>query len=184
MKITGLLLGFVFLVGLPLQAQKAQVEGSPKAEIFGGFSYLNFDFPTVEGISLGRQNFVGWQSSVSANITKSFALATEFSGQYGNIVTIPIQGYGFLFGPRFTNRREKLTVFSHLLVGVAHTRALGISGTNFATATGVGLDVNVSDRVAIRVFQVDYAPIYDFNEGMTFHNMRAAFGVVFKFGGK
>ena len=176
-KIFGLLLGLLFLVTLPLQAQKPQTEGPPKAELFAGFSYVNADFDI-----LGRQNFVGWETTVSGNLTKGFSLVADFGGQYASILTVNVQVYEALFGPRFTNRTKKVTAFSHTLAGIAHTRAVGVSSSDFALIIGGGLDVNVSDHIAIRVLQIDWAQV--FSEGEKTDNARFAFGVVFKFGGR
>ena len=56
------------------------------------------------------------------------------------------------------------------MAGIANTRARlefltlnvteKISSTDFALAIGGGLDVRVSERVDLRVFQVDYNPIF------------------------
>ena len=83
-----------------------------------------------------------------------------------------------------------------ILAGVAQTHARlevpslnssdTASSTDFALAIGGGVDVRVNDRIALRVFQADYNPIFlsDSNE-LGFGNTRAdnvrfSFGVVFK----
>ncbi|MBV9209147.1 MAG: outer membrane beta-barrel protein [Acidobacteria bacterium] len=82
-----------------------------------------------------------------------------------------------LGGPqvRFPNQ-TRATPFVHALFGVANTRfeaeaeqttaggtftnSFTTNATDFAMALGGGLDINVSDRVALRVFQIDYNPVF------------------------
>ena len=47
-----------------------QDDDYPKTEFFGGFSYLNADLIT-------RQNFFGWQVSISDNFHKNVGIAVE-----------------------------------------------------------------------------------------------------------
>ena len=182
MKIIGLLLGVILLAGLPLQAQEPKAQGPPKAEIFGGFSFVSIGVGSELGPILGRQNFPGWQTSISGNITKGIGLVANFTGQYGTVLTIPVQVYEASFGPRFMNRREKFTGFSHALVGFAQGRGLGISESSPIFTVGGGVDINVSDYIAVRAVQIDW--IQEFSEGETANHFRVAFGIVFKLGGK
>ncbi len=173
--------------------------------MFGGFSYLNADFPHREGL-------YGWGVSFSGNLTKNFGLVAESSGNYGHIRIPPIEfgpiivlpGFNaetslhtFLFGPRLSARTEKWTAFGHVLIGGARkssitgtTTLLGqianldprLTGdTGFALAAGGGLDIKASRRVAVRLFQIDYLPVR-LNDAWT-HNIRAQAGIVFRLGG-
>ena len=163
-----LFIAFVLLLGMLGQAQEY-----PTSEIFGGFSYLN----TGDG---SRESLFGWQSSVTGNFSRTVGLTADFGGQYRSRFGTTLQGYEVLFGPRFTKRGERFTGFVHALFGVEHARAAGISDTGLAMGFGGGLDVNASDRIAIRVFQVDYIP--NRFSGSWFHDARVGVGVVFKFG--
>jgi hypothetical protein len=54
-----------------------------------------------------------------------------------------------------------------------------------AWAVGGGLDINVNDRVAFRLFQADYLNSRaDGFSGKPVNNFRIATGVVFRFGSK
>lgn len=104
--------------------------------------------------------------------------------------------YNFLGGVQVKNNSKsgRLKPFAHALVGAAHTRVkisglgcsvgvdcTGIEGgseTNFAGAFGGGLDVRLSNRVQIRLVQVDYNPIW-FEGGGRQNNIRLGFGLVF-----
>jgi hypothetical protein len=178
----------------------------PSAEVFGGFSYLNADFPHREGL-------YGWGVSFSGNLTKNFGLVAEASGNYGHVPVPPIQfgpiiilpGFNaetsfhtFLFGPRLSVRKDRWTAFGHVLIGGARkssitgtTALVGqigasldprlIGDTGFAMTAGGGLDIKSSKRVWVRVFQIDYLPVRLSDEWT--HNIRAQAGIVFRFGG-
>ena len=103
--------------------------------------------------------------------------------------------YNFLGGVQVkdNSRSGRLKPFAHALVGAAHARTklsgLGCSvnidctgfengsETNFAGAFGGGLDVRLSNRVQVRLIQIDYNPIW-FDGGRQ-NNMRFGFGIVF-----
>jgi opacity protein-like surface antigen len=166
----------VCLTFLPVVAQDIS-----KAEVFGGYTWAG-------------GNFHGWNSSVTGNVTKRFGIVADFSGQYGNelegSILVKEDAHSFLFGPRFSFRGKRLTPFVYALLGVTrfHQSAtvsgqqLSASDTGFSSAVGVGLDVRVNDRVAIRAFQIDYFRPNFFGEA---HNRgRLAFGVVLHLGKK
>lgn len=201
---------FVLVAVLFFTALSAHAQDSyPSAEVFGGFSYLNADFPHREGL-------YGWGVSFSGNLTRNVGLVAEISGNYGHvripgIVIGPINLPGFnletsvhtfLFGPRLSLRKERWTAFGHVLVGGARKKvAAGSTGiiiigddddilsrdprlsgdTGFAMAAGGGLDIKASKRVAVRVFQIDYLPAR-LNDEWT-HNVRVQAGIVFRLGG-
>ena len=166
----------VCLVFLPAMSQDI-----PKVEVFGGYSWAG-------------GNFHGWNSSVTGNVTKGFGIVADFSGHYGNELQGPIlvnqDAHSALFGPRYSFRGKRFTPFVYGLLGVTrfHESAtvsgqkLSASDTGFSSALGVGLDVKVNDRVAIRAFQIDYFRPNFFGEA---HNRgRLAFGVVLHLGKK
>jgi opacity protein-like surface antigen len=166
----------VCLTFLPVMAQDI-----PKAEVFGGYTWAG-------------GNFHGWNSSVTGNVTKRFGIVADFSGQYGNefegSILVKEDAHSFLFGPRFSFRGKRLTPFVYALLGVTrfHQSAtvsgqkFSASDSGFSSALGVGLDVRVNDRVAIRAFQIDYFRPNFFGEA---HNRgRLAFGVVLHLGKK
>ena len=161
----------IFSVGLLLLcAAPASSASHPTGELFGGFSYFNFDTPSL------AIDFYGGQASVSANFNEHVGITGDFGAQFRS----GVQLYQFLVGPRFTARNPNVTAFAHTMIGTMHTRAGGFSSTDLALAFGGGLDVNVNKHVAVRAFQLDYIPIHP--SGTWVHNFRAAVGVVFKWG--
>ena len=159
----------------------ARAQDVPKGDVFGGYSWAG-------------GNFHGWNASLTGNITKRFGVVADFSGHYGSeldgSVLIQEDAHSFLFGPRFSFRRKRLTPFVYALFGATrfHESAI-ISGqklsdadTGFSSALGGGLDIKVNERVAIRAFQLDYFRPNFFCEA---HNRgRLAAGVVLHLGKK
>lgn len=82
--------------------------------------------------------------------------------------------------------RQSITIKSPALTEVFDEASFSVKENNFALAVGGGLDVKVSKRVDIRLFQVDYNPTYvkgrefdDFElDGKLQNNIRFSFGIV------
>ena len=164
----------VFVASLPAVAQEASI-----AEVFGGYSWAG-------------GNFHGWNASITGNVTKRFGIVADFSGHYGSEIDgallVKEDAHSFLFGPRFTFRRDRVSPFVYTLFGVTrfHARAT-VAGqrvsdldTGFSSAVGGGLDIKLNNRIAVRAFQLDYFRPSFFGEA---HNRgRLAFGVVLHLG--
>ncbi len=144
----------------------------PRMEVFGGFSYFSADAGT-------RESFFGWQASISANFHENIGFTLDSGGQYNTNFGITLQAYEFLLGPRYIIRGERFTGFAHALFGLEHARAGGFSDTAFAMGFGGGVDLNASDRISIRAFQLDYIPVT--SSGVWTHDARVGAGVVFRF---
>lgn len=156
-------------------------QDTPKAEVFGGYSWAG-------------GNFHGWNASVTGNVTKRIGITADFSGHYGSELAGPIfvnqNAHSFLFGPRYTFRGKRVSPFVYALFGVTRFQQsatiagqkLSESDSGFSSAVGVGMDVKVTERVAIRAFQIDYFRPTFFNEAH--HRYRVAGGVVLHFGKK
>jgi hypothetical protein len=159
----------------------------PKAEVFGGFSISSipgvtkFD-PTTGLPTLARKSLMGWQASANYNLTHHLGIVGDFGGQYGSIpgvtvlgVTIPgysMNTYQFLFGPQVVFRGSRVTPFAHAMFGgiregIGSTTVTvagvsvttpGVSSTGLGMGIGGGLDINISDRLALRVPQFDWTP--------------------------
>jgi peptidoglycan-associated lipoprotein len=170
-------LTLLLLLSLPAIAQE-----TPKAEVFGGYSYAG-------------GNFHGWNASVTGNVNKWFGVTADFSGQYGG--AIDEDGFderqrvhSYLFGPRFSARKKRVMPFAHALVGASRLKTeltgfgqrFTFSDTSFALVLGGGLDIRVNSAIAIRAIQLDYLRTGFFNE--TQNKGRIAFGVVFRLGKK
>ena len=73
-------------------------QDAPKAEIFAGFSYANYELlPASSGFSSsnemisgspgGRLGLMGWNASVAVNMNRWFSFATDVSGYYSGSST-------------------------------------------------------------------------------------------------
>jgi hypothetical protein len=69
-----------------------------------------------------------------------------------------------MYGPRVTQRWGRGSLYGHLLFGAAYGSATVSPGPHakewtFAVAPGVGLDVSLGNRAAVRVLQIQYSPM-------------------------
>ncbi len=209
------------LVGL-LWASAAMAQDYRRFEVFGGFSHNRVDVGPVEDFDPGddvefddifdeREGFNGFNASATGNFSRYWGAKFDYSyhqksfGFGGDNTTIRI--HNFLGGVQFKNNSEDARVkpFAHALVGVGRTaadlsefdnRLADFDDAGFAAAIGGGLDVRVSPRIDIRVFQLDYNPMrFDFTDfgtvgipgtpvlrgdlKRTLHNFRIGIGIVF-----
>jgi opacity protein-like surface antigen len=177
MRKTFLLSMMVFLMSLTVAAQD-----TPKVEVFGGYSYVG-------------GNFHGWNASVAGNVNRWFGLVGDFSDHRGGFDGDQFMERqkinSFLFGPRFSLRKHKrVTPFVHALVGPTRVsvratengETFSASDTSFSVFVGGGVDIKVSDRVAIRAIQIEYGRAHLFDESQS--RGRLSVGVVFRFGKK
>lgn len=116
----------------------------------------------------------------------------------GANVDVDSRLFNFLGGVQIKDNSSDTTFkpFAHALVGAAHARneirfnQVGciaifpspcadstVTETGFAGAFGGGLDIRASDRIDVRVIQVDYNPTRLFDS--TQHNFRIGVGIVF-----
>jgi hypothetical protein len=178
-------LSVVLLLAAPALAQSSPSIRSesghhivtPKAEVFAGYSFLRIYGQNAHGVNV----------SVTGNLNQYFGITGDFSvhepedtDKANNPALFP----GFrdvdtvstvLGGPRFTYRRGPVTPFAHILAG----GSFGGDDSVGTLVAGGGLDVRVSERVAIRVVQADY-----FATTERPNNGRFSFGLVFRFGEK
>jgi hypothetical protein len=197
-------LSFLLIIGLFLSIPSfAQEVIYPKAEVFGGFSISSSSIsstdPTTGLTSSLRESFMGWQGSVNGNLTHHLAIVGDFGGQYKTVAGIPMNSYQFLFGPRIVFRAPRITPFVHAMFGgvkegigsFSFTDPLSgvtistpsVSSTGLGLAMGGGLDVNLNDRLALRVPQFDWTPMH-VGGVWTSNVIRIGIGLVVKTGGK
>jgi opacity protein-like surface antigen len=138
------------------------------------------------------------------NAMKFDGRVPQFSGDTVGIDTkasVKVEDLSVLAGPRFAYRNnEKVSPFVHLLVGVDYSKitpAFIVNGSDatdqFTYETGVGkmssvgvgaiigggIDVNITDVIAVRPIQVDFAMAR--RSDYSSHSVRASFGIVFRF---
>ena len=196
----------------------AMARDYPKAEIFGGFSIYsgslaigdyddiasrlgtdNGNIPSgwnLDGNVLrrdDREQFYGFQTNIAGNFNEYIGVVADFGYQYSDLNGQKLGVYEYLFGPRFSRRGERATVFAHALFGgngfdsggsghlFDFNRRISLSENALAMGFGGGVDVNAGDRFAIRIAQFDWIPNRMSGKWST-GEFRLGFGIVFKAG--
>ncbi len=159
----------------------AMAQEFPKAEVFGGYSYIRAN---VAGSGFNLHGGIG---SVSFNPSNWLGIVGEFggykitglpSGVTGNVVT-------YLFGPKIAarGRHERITPFAQVLFGGARVSGSAFGSTasenQFAMSAGGGIDVKAGPRFSLRLGQVEYL-MTKFTDGLNNrqNNFRYSVGIV------
>ena len=174
----------------------AESGGTPKVEIFAGYSYVRADL-VVSGTPISLH---GASGSVAYNVNDWLGLVADV-GYYrqgavtANRLSLNIQSYQF--GPRISMRNHgHLVPYVQGLVGGGHaggtlyTTSLGGGlaplGTSNALvlSAGIGLDWKLSHRLGVRILQAEYlySRFDNANHGNQQNNVRLSTGLVFSFG--
>lgn len=166
---------------------------TPKAEVAGMYSYVNFN----PGDPLRSYNNHGATGSFAYNVSRWLGLTAELGG-YNFDRSVPggnkLSGswLTYLFGPRLNLRNsDHFVPFVEFLVGGANAGTETTGGSNgnqnaFALATGGGVDVVLLKNLAWRFVQADYlmtnftGPFLG-SDGRQ-HNVRLGTGLVYRFG--
>ena len=185
---------------------------TPKVEWFAGYSFWRAT-PTSSG---NRMVYLhGGSTSIAYNLNEYVGLVADFGGYANSRLTLfnPAgsktfdsngSAFTYLFGPRFSYRRyERFTPFFQALFGGAYVSSVTISGCKgslsctplgsenaFAMTVGGGLDITLSHRIALRLFQGDFLlthfkdPFSTGGQGRGWQkNVRLSTGIVLRFGG-
>jgi Outer membrane protein beta-barrel domain len=127
---------------------------APKVEVAGGYAYLRETEVSLPG---------GWFVSGGASVNGWFGVVGTVTGHYKTETVgrakVDTRLHTFMGGPKFTYRTERLTPYLTLLAGGARVGARAAapgvtapeSETRLAAQSGVGLDVNVSSKLGVRV---------------------------------
>jgi len=193
MRLQLLVAGAVFASGLVASAQEVT---TPQAEV--GFSY---SYERVNpGGSLSSYNANGGYGYAEYNINRVLGVVGELGENHvGTIsgVSFGNNTFEYLFGPRFNWRHSRFTPYVQALVGgerysnglnPATGTPLLTSQNNFAAALGGGLDVTLTNHIAIKPVQVEWLTTQLSGSASTLkyvqNNLRYSAGVVFRFGSK
>lgn len=187
MKRLALLCGAVLLFAGLASAQEA-----PKAEVFGGYSYLRVN----PGFGAPGLNFNGGSGSLAYNFTPMLGVVADFGGYHWSQSGTDATAFSYLFGPKIALRHGPITPFAQVLFGGAHLSGTGCtdaarvrpqgsivgcgsgSDNSFSMTAGGGLDWNATEHIGIRVIQAEYLMTRFFSE--TQNNARISTGVVFR----
>jgi len=168
-----------FLCGLVLAlAVSASAQDYPKAEIFGGYSYLH---TSIAGTGFSSNGVSG---SISVNPNNWLGLVGDFGVYHNTTAGVGTNTVTYLFGPKLAYRHsDKLTPYFHFLLGGAHLSGGGASTSAFALAFGGGFDAKVTPHVSVRLIQADYV-LTKFGTNTHQNNARISVGIVFRPGGR
>ena len=166
------------LLFVPLTAIAQQ---TPEVEVFGGYSNL------VANVSAPSFNLNGFDVSVAENVNSWFGGALDFTSHFGTEAGNKVNTQTVTYGPVFSYRKHPSVVpFAHCLLGTVRGSSdyLNISkpAWQFVVVAGGGLDVKLTDRVALRLFQADYV-MTSFSSSHQ-DNVRLSAGIVLRFGRK
>jgi hypothetical protein len=178
----------LFILPWPVMAQ------SPKAELFGGYSFLRIE----------KTDNHGWNASLAGIVNPNLAIVADFSGHYNRENFTTFLGntetksslHSFLVGPRVSEAATPwLTPFAHLLLGYARVNSeVSVSGNPATTFTelhgvngfglvlGGGMDVVGNKPLGFRLIQVDYDLVRI--EGFKHAGVRVSTGLLVRFGHK
>lgn len=176
----------------------ARAQEFPRVEAFAGFSYANVGLgPQANLFGPVSKNYYGLHLGLNFNPYRNFSLVLTDLGMQSRGSTIhpiirktnnDVFTSQALFGPQFTIRTPKANFFAHSLVGVTNARLVEsnssgsidlVRKTHLALGFGGGVDLNVSPRLAVRLFQADYVPTR--SAGKWQNDFRVSTGVVFRF---
>ena len=142
-------------------------------EIYGGYSLersgVRQYYKSTPIIYTFREQYInlrGWEVSVNENANSWVGGTLQLNGHYRTENALGTRNhqsdFSILYGPRLFHRIAWITPFAHALFGATHESVTSpgphASETEFAFAGGAGLDLNLSNNVGFRVFQVQYSP--------------------------
>jgi|SRR5262245_5242598 len=177
---------FVCLLFLTLLSTYANAQGEPVAEYSGGYSYSSVkpDFLAERG------NAHGFHADIVLNTRLFGIVLADVSRHYGESAGTNLNMTTFLFGLRFTRRGKNFTWFVQSLYGYSYINAdgdifgpeIGRGDSSFAFVPGgAGIDVRLSEKIALRVFQFDML-ITNFGRGGGQIHPRVSTGLVLRLG--
>ena len=172
-----LVCGLFLVLSLSATAQEY-----PRAEVFGGYSYLHTNF-----VGTGF-NFSGASGSIAFNPSHWWGLVGDVGGYHNKDFGVSTTLLTYMFGPRFSYRSNgRVTAFAQALFGAGHVNAsfIGISASEnaFAAAVGGGIDAKIHSHFAFRVIQAEYL-LTRFNDGSNNrqNSVRVSTGLVYRWG--
>jgi opacity protein-like surface antigen len=191
MKRNLLLLAVSLAGSVVVVAQEAP--STPVAEVGINYSYVT-TMPGGGAPSFGSQGVSG---TFVYNINRIFGVVADLGGYHNDAAAnFNPTTFSYLFGPRLSLRKSsRFTPYVQALVGGARvsTSLVDVNTGNsivqngFAAAFGGGLDVRLTDHLAVKPFQIEYLMTQTPNiwsPSNPQNNIRYSAGVVFRFGTK
>jgi len=158
----------VLAAGAPLTAQHLNTNGSFRNKTDIG---LNFTYKMAKGSEASNSYFIQGGSLDAAYTPggklKGLGLAVDASGAYASSIYpgVDLTQLVFVAGPRYTQRESRASIYVESLYGVVHVYHTALftsfgsvlsSAVRFASQSGGGLNLQLSNHIAWRVAEVDY----------------------------
>jgi hypothetical protein len=163
----------------------AQQTLQPRAEIFGGYSWLHpngyVDWGKAPDITHG------WNGSSTFYFphARNLGIVADGSGHYnGSFVNV---GLGLL-GLQYKWHNDQFSPFVRVLVGASHISPAGLNSEwKAAVGGGGGFDLNLTHLIALRLVQADYlytsyTPQTFISHSSSWNMVRLSSGVLFNLG--
>jgi hypothetical protein len=179
-----------------LPASSVCAQQAPAWEFFTGYSFersaVRTYYRSTPIIYTFREQYInldGWELSVTENVNRWFGGTFQATGHFKSPVVLGTKTrqrlFSFMYGPRFSYRAGWSTAFGHVLFGASRASATVSPGphaseTAFTAAAGLGLDVNLGSKAAMRVLQIQYSPMNPL--ATKDHKFQASAGFVFYLG--
>jgi opacity protein-like surface antigen len=194
MKSNVILFGALLVSGVIASASETS---TPVAEVGLSHSYMRVN----PGGTLSSYNANGGHGYAEYNISKVLGLVAELGANHvGNVNGVQLSNttFEYLFGPRFNWRHSRFTPYVQALVGgercsnrfnpASSNPRLFTSQNNFAAALGGGLDIAVTNHIAVKPIQVEFLTMQLSNSAANLNyvqnNLRYSAGLVFRLGSK
>jgi len=178
---------------------------TPQFQLYGGYAYAHVDSGGVtELLTDLSRNWNGWEASFATNFTRFVGVNFDFSGDYGSSSLESPENftprlrqqtqtpffYSYMAGPQFLLPAGPFLVFAHAMAGATQMKRefagpyfpVIRSDIAFGSVIGAGIDLNLTQYVALRIAQADY--LISKNFGGEQNNLRVSGGIVFKFGSR
>jgi opacity protein-like surface antigen len=195
MRLVTFVTGLILAGGVVASAQERPA--TPAAEVGFNYSYARIN-PSGTAPSYNQNGGSGY---VEYNINRVVGVVADLGAYHNSSVVRSSPAdttFSYLFGPRFNWRMSRVTPYLQILVGGARltssfdpgsaTAALLKDRNVFATAIGGGVDVRLTNHIAVKPVQVEYfmtqLPSVATNLNYAQNNLRYSAGVVWQWGAK
>ena len=175
----------------PAPQPAATSDAAPKFELFAGYSWLDprgfYSIPENPSIALKAPTM---DKGFGVAGTRNFGNVFGFTVDYSYHWTDAFQAMTFMAGPQVKSRSEHFQPFAHILAGGANLApqiTIGSSQWRPVLAGGGGIDLLLTPRFALRIFQADYMYTnfktdYPTGEPSRWNAVRLQGGIVFNAG--
>ena len=138
------------------------------ADVFLGYSLLHGDL---------QKHASGWEVSGGGYFKQWLSLHADFDAHHQSSAGSQRHQHGFLFGPQFSHRTSRFTLFAHTMAGVSHVSGSTGAQTGFGWVAGGGIDWDYNPVISFRLAQVDFDEAHFF--GAFQNDARFSIGIVF-----